>query len=47
MIKMIQKKKMSATLVMGKNRQEKEKDKHIEERRSNLKSDLAKVDITF
>lgn len=38
---------MSATLVIGKYRQEKEKDKHIEEYRSNLKSDLAKVDIIF
>lgn len=37
---------MSAPLVMGKYRQEKE-DKHIEEYRSNLKSDLAKVDLTF
>lgn len=37
---------MSATLIMGKDRQEKE-DKHIEEDRSNLKSDLAKVGITF
>lgn len=37
---------MSATLIMGKDRQEKE-DKYIEEDRSNLKSDLAKVGITF
>ena len=32
---------MSATLIMGKDRQEKE-DKHIEEDRSNLKSDWQK-----
>lgn len=35
---------MSAALIMGKDRQE---DKRIEEDRSNLKSDLAKVGITF
>ena len=45
---MIRKKKRNECyFVMGENRQEKEKDKHTEQYRSNLESDLAEMDRNF